>query len=53
MRSSAQNNSNKEGDANICRICLSENWTKENPLISPCNCNGTMKYIHLKCLSEW
>ena len=22
-------------------------------LISPCNCTGSMKYIHIDCLKEW
>ena len=35
-----------------CRICLSENYKEDNPLICPCNCDGTMKYIHLKCLQR-
>lgn len=35
-----------------CRICLSEKYFEENPLISPCNCDGTMKYIHLRCLQR-
>ena len=25
----------------------------ENPLISPCKCNGSMKFIHIECLREW
>lgn len=33
-----------------CRICLSEVYVPDNPLISPCKCTGTMKYIHLNCL---
>lgn len=33
-----------------CRICLSEAFSSDNPLISPCRCKGTMKYIHLSCL---
>ena len=36
-----------------CRICLSESYADDNPLISPCNCGGTMKYIHLKCLQSF
>ena len=24
-----------------------------NPLIKPCKCSGSMKYIHLKCLIQW
>lgn len=35
-----------------CRICLHEQYDHENPLISPCKCGGTMKYIHLKCLQQ-
>lgn len=37
----------------VCRICLSEDSDMENPLISPCKCSGTMKFIHLDCLKEW
>lgn len=36
----------------ICRICF-ENETSENPLISPCECSGSMKYIHEECLKKW
>ena len=25
----------------------------ENPLIHPCKCDGTMKFIHIECLREW
>lgn len=36
-----------------CRICLSETETQIDPLICPCNCSGTMKYVHVNCLKEW
>ena len=36
-----------------CRICYCEEDTIENPLIQPCNCSGSMKYIHLNCLKRW
>lgn len=37
-----------------CHICLDETAKDlSNPLISPCKCSGTMKYIHLKCLRLW
>ena len=46
--------------AMVCRICLDyHNGINEfndenfNPMISPCNCSGTMGGIHLKCLREW
>ena len=34
-----------------CRYCL-EDDNLEN-LVSPCQCNGTSKYIHAKCLDIW
>ena len=34
----------------MCRICLGEEHDNDNPLIDPCECSGTMKYIHLECL---
>ena len=38
----------------ICRICLSEEDNpKKNPLICPCTCKGSMKYIHYYCLKNW
>lgn len=43
--------------AMVCRICLDydngvddHSDDKFNPMISPCNCSGTMGGIHLKCL---
>ena len=37
-----------------CRICYGdEENIIENPLISPCLCKGSMKYIHYKCLKNW
>jgi hypothetical protein len=36
-----------------CRICLSDNFEEDDPLISPCHCIGSLKYIHLRCLKEW
>ena len=45
---------NQNGDENqnkpTCRICLGEEYDEENPLINPCKCSGTMKYLHLNCL---
>ena len=38
----------------ICRICYQEEDDPLiNPLIKPCKCSGSMKYIHLKCLLFW
>ena len=38
----------------ICRICyMAEANSLINPLIKPCKCSGSMKYIHLRCLLQW
>ena len=37
----------------MCRVCYGDDSTDENPLISPCKCKGSMKYIHYKCLKNW
>lgn len=36
-----------------CRICLEKNESEDNPLLTPCKCSGTMKFIHLECLQKW
>ena len=53
-------NNNKNNDSKthkkskkICRICYNGDVDEDNPLIYPCNCKGSMKYIHYKCLRNW
>ena len=36
-----------------CRICYISDSKFGNELICPCNCSGTNKYIHRKCLDKW
>jgi pSer/pThr/pTyr-binding forkhead associated (FHA) protein len=45
------NNNINNNNNNLCRICFSN--SNFSPLISPCNCTGSMKYIHLSCLQKW
>lgn len=33
-----------------CRFCLE---TDDEPMISPCNCTGSVRYIHTSCLHKW
>ncbi|CAG9321062.1 unnamed protein product [Blepharisma stoltei] len=40
-------------ECKICRICLSDGSEPENPMISPCKCSGSVKYIHFNCLLRW
>jgi hypothetical protein len=35
-----------------CRLCYQSECSMSDPLISPCNCSGSMKYIHLSCLKN-
>ena len=38
----------------ICRICyIEEDDPENNPLLQPCSCSGSLKYIHLTCLKLW
>lgn len=40
-----------ELDDRECRICFENN--ESGNLISPCDCDGTQKYIHEECLQKW
>ena len=45
---------NKNKKIKICRICYLEEFDKiNNPLIKPCKCSGSMKYIHYECILHW
>lgn len=35
----------------VCRIC--QTHSAQEILISPCNCKGTLAYVHLSCLERW
>lgn len=39
--------------ATMCRICLLEGSTEDDPLITPCQCKGSIEYVHLGCLRHW
>ena len=44
----------KESKNKICRICyMEEDEPEVNPLLNPCICAGSMKYIHFICLRQW
>ena len=36
----------------ICRICYAPS-SELDPLVTPCQCQGSLKYVHLGCLREW
>ena len=37
----------------LCRYCFEGLDEKEEPLISPCQCAGGQKFVHLSCLRRW
>ena len=39
-------------DDRFCRICYDDS-EDISPLLSPCGCSGTMKFVHDHCLREW
>lgn len=48
--SSSSQASQNSGD--ICRICHCES-DPQNPLLTPCYCSGSLKYVHQTCLQQW
>lgn len=48
--SSSSQTSQTSGD--ICRICHCES-DSQNPLLTPCYCSGSLKYVHQACLQQW
>lgn len=45
--------SETEQDKPSCRICFHSKISKANPLITPCECKGSMAFVHLSCLTRW
>ncbi|KAF4734027.1 hypothetical protein FOZ62_024958, partial [Perkinsus olseni] len=37
----------------VCKICLMEGAEDDDPMIAPCNCSGSIRYVHLSCLRRW
>lgn len=35
-----------------CRICLCE-AEEDNPFVTPCECAGSMQFVHIQCLQQW
>lgn len=52
QRSSGVAASSEPPPAHECYICY-EAGEPGNPLISPCMCQGSVKFVHLNCLQRW
>lgn len=40
-------------DEIVCRFCLLETESVQDPFITPCACIGSVKYVHTNCLKKW
>jgi hypothetical protein len=36
-----------------CKICLCEEASESDPLVSPCACRGSCEMVHVGCLKNW
>ena len=50
-------NITKKGEGELldkiyCRLCYQDESTILDPLLSPCKCSGSMKFIHYSCLKQ-
>lgn len=36
-----------------CRICLFEGDQPDDPLVCPCQCKGSIQYVHVRCIGKW
>ncbi|XP_036396094.1 E3 ubiquitin-protein ligase MARCH7 [Megalops cyprinoides] len=41
----------EEGD--LCRICQMKEESPSNPLVEPCRCTGSLRYVHQDCMKKW
>lgn len=54
--SSARENIRSERDSYYlkqCRFCFQDEQSESNPLLSPCECTGSLSVIHYICLKTW
>ena len=49
---SSRNPQSSKTSKPTCRICFLSSSNESNPLISPCKCSGSMKFIHYMCLKK-
>ena len=47
-------NEEEHEEDKMCRICWEKEIdTEDNPLIHPCLCSGSIKWVHRQCLLKW
>lgn len=43
----------RQNDPALCRFCLAEKTDVRNPFLAPCECKGSVEFVHLYCLNKW
>lgn len=43
----------KEREGEVCRFCHTEEDSGVDSFVTPCQCKGSMRYVHMKCLADW
>lgn len=56
--SHSKGSAREKGELRTCRICFETEESPEdadpaNPLISPCLCSGSSRFVHRACLAQW
>jgi len=44
---------NSVSDQPVCYMCFDESNSDDNPLITPCQCLGDTRFVHVDCLRKW
>jgi E3 ubiquitin-protein ligase MARCH6 len=44
---------NESKTKDTCRICYEQEINPEDKLVTPCLCQGSIKYIHNNCVKNW
>lgn len=50
---SLQTSTGTPSNVDICRICHCEGEEPDAPLIAPCYCTGSLRWVHQSCLQQW
>ena len=48
-----EENKDENDEKKTCRFCLGDSICSDNPMLNPCKCSGSMKFVHFVCLRTW
>ena len=53
MPQNNSNTNNSNSNTSICYACVDEENMDQKSLITPCECIGDTRYVHVECLCKW